>query len=198
MPGGLIVHLNGWPGVGKLTVGRALADRLGARLIDNHLLHDVAIRCTGLADPGRWPLYEKVRHAAYEALKDRPHADTLVITNALCANDARERQAWNHVVDLAIARNAPLVPVVLEADFEENARRLRSPDRAGRKLADPAVLRSFLTADSIQKPDVPDLLVLDVTRLSADQAADAICRHLRSGADDRFRPATDRHRNLQP
>ncbi len=65
----------------------------------------------------------------------------------------------------------------------------------GHKLADPAVLHSFLTADSIRKPDVPDLLVLDVKRLSVDQAADAICRHLRAGADDRFRPATDRHRN---
>lgn len=198
MSGGLIVHLNGWPGVGKLTVGRALAERLGARLIDNHLLHDVAIRCTGLADPGRWPLYEKVRHAAYEALKDRPGAETFVMTNALCTNDARERQAWNHVVDLAIARNAALVPVVLEAGFEENARRLQSPERMGRKLSDPAVLRSFLATDSIQKPDVPDLLVLDVTRLCADQAADAICRHLRSGAGDRFRPATDRHRKLRP
>ncbi len=198
MSSGLIVHLNGWPGVGKLTIGRALADRLGARLIDNHLLHDVAIRCAGLTDPDRWPLYEKVRRAAYEALKDRPDAETFVMTNALCTNDPRERLAWNHVVDLAIARNAPLVPVVLEAEFEENTRRLRSSERVGRKLADPAILRSFLTTDRIQKPNVPDLLVLDVTRLSADQAADAICRHLRAGAGDRFRPATDRHRNLQP
>lgn len=139
-----------------------------------------------------------MRRAAYEALKDRPDAETFVMTNALCTNDPRERLAWNHVVDLAIARNAPLVPVVLEAEFEENTRRLRSSERVGRKLADPAILRSFLTTDRIQKPNVPDLLVLDVTRLSADQAADAICRHLRAGAGDRFRPATDRHRNLQP
>lgn len=198
MSGGLIVHLNGWPGVGKLTIGRVLANRLGARLVDNHLLHDVAIGCTELADPGRWPLYEQVRHAAYEALKDRPDAETFVMTNALCASDPRERQAWDHVIDLAMARNAALVPVVLEAGFEENSRRLHSPERVGRKLADPAVLATFMTADSIQKPDVPDLLVLDVTRLSADQAADAICRHLRSGAGERFQPATDRHRNLQP
>ncbi len=198
MSGGLIVHLNGWPGVGKLTIGRVLANRLGARLVDNHLLHDVAIGCTGLADPGRWPLYEQVLHAAYEALKDRPDAETFVMTNALCANDPRERQAWDHVIDLAMARNAAFVPVVLEAGFEENSRRLRSPERVGRKLADPAVLATFMTADSIQKPDVPDLLVLDVTRLSADQAADAIYRHLRSGAGERFQPATNRHRNLQP
>lgn len=193
----MIVHLNGWPGVGKLTIGRALAGRLAARLIDNHLLHDIAIRCTGLDDPGRWPLYESVRRAAYDALTHRPDGETLVMTNALCTNAPRERQAWNHVVDLAMARNAPLVPVVLEAEFQENARRLQSPDRKGRKLSDPADLRAFLAADSIQRPDVPELLVLDVTQLSADQAADAIYRHVQVEAD-RLQPATDRHRNLHP
>jgi broad-specificity NMP kinase len=59
----VIVHLNGWPGVGKLTVARLLAPRLQARLIDNHLLHDVAIRCAGIDDRARWPLYETVRAA---------------------------------------------------------------------------------------------------------------------------------------
>ncbi|WP_284388078.1 hypothetical protein [Devosia yakushimensis] len=39
----MIIHLNGWPGVGKLTIGRLLAADLGARFIHNHLLHDVAI-----------------------------------------------------------------------------------------------------------------------------------------------------------
>jgi shikimate kinase len=49
----LIIHLNGWPGVGKFTVARLLSEQLGARLIDNHLLHDVAIQCAGFTDPQR-------------------------------------------------------------------------------------------------------------------------------------------------
>jgi hypothetical protein len=32
----LILHINGWPGSGKLTIGRIVAGRLGARLLDNH------------------------------------------------------------------------------------------------------------------------------------------------------------------
>ncbi len=197
MSGGVIVHLNGWPGVGKLTIGRALAGKLGARLIDNHLLHDVAIRCAGLDAPGRWPLYEVVREAAYRALAKRPDDEAFVMTNALCMNTPRERHAWEYVVDLAIARKAPLVPVVLEADLVENARRLQSHDRTGRKLTDVETLRGFTTIDSIQRPDVPELLVLDVTELSADQAADIIYRHLHSGAGSLLQPATDRHRILK-
>ena len=191
----VIVHLNGWPGVGKLTVGRALAERLNARLIDNHLLHDAAIACAGLDDPQRWPLYEEIRAAAYRTLASRPAAESFVMTNALCAGSAREREAWNHVVDLAMARHAPLVPVVLEADFEENARRLRSAGRGPRKLTDPALLRSFAAEDAIQRPDVPELLILDVTALSAEQAAVRICDHLaRVGAG--IPPAGDQHRRF--
>lgn len=194
--GGVIVHLNGWPGVGKLTIGRLLAGRLKARLIDNHLLHDVAIACAGLDDPQRWPLYEAVRAAAYRILAARPVAEGFVMTNALCVGSARERAAWNHVVDLAVARRAPLVPVVLEAGIEENARRIGDPGRGPRKLTDPALLRGFVAGDSIQRPDVPELLVLDVTALSAEQAAAHICGHLaRIGAD--LPPAADRHRKLR-
>src|SRR6202011_2120341 len=34
----MIVHLNGWPGAGKKTIGEALSMLLGARFIHNHLL----------------------------------------------------------------------------------------------------------------------------------------------------------------
>ncbi|TKT77610.1 hypothetical protein [Aquamicrobium sp. LC103] len=197
MSGGLIVHLNGWPGVGKQTVGRILAEKLGARFIHNHLLHDVAIACAGIEDAARWPLYEAVCKAAYDTLADRPRLETFVMTNALCAGSRRERQAWDHVVDLAARRNVPLVPVVMEASFEENARRLGSPRRVGRKLGDPALLSEFMKSDRIQEPDVPELLKLDVTRLSADQAAEKICDHLSALSRSRLEPASAKHRRFK-
>lgn len=174
----MIVHLNGWPGVGKLTIGRLLAKGMGARLIHNHLLHDVAIGCTGVNDPARWPLYEAVRHAAYQTLAQRPASEVFVMTNALCVGSPRECEAWGHVVDLAIARKAPLIPIVLVADVEENARRVQQADRIGRKLADQRLLKEAIATDRIQEPDVAELLVLDVTRLEPDAAAQAVEQHL--------------------
>jgi shikimate kinase len=50
----MIVHLNGWPGVGKLTVGRKLAPMLNARLLDNHTLHNVALAICDFDSPERW------------------------------------------------------------------------------------------------------------------------------------------------
>src|SRR5262249_61511718 len=48
---GVIVHLNGWPGVGKQTIGRILAQRINARFIHNHLLHAVGILCAEPDEP---------------------------------------------------------------------------------------------------------------------------------------------------
>lgn len=192
----MIVHLNGWPGAGKMTIGALLAERLGARFIHNHLLHDVAIACTGLESQDRWQVYDSVRSSAYAALERRPASETFVMTNALCKNSAREETAWRHIVELAIARDVALVPVVLDLSLEENCRRLQSTGRVGKKMTDPDLLRSFVETDEIQRPDVSELLVLDVSELSAEQAAERILGHLRI-IRDFLHPASDQHLRLQ-
>ncbi|EJU13872.1 hypothetical protein LH128_06492 [Sphingomonas sp. LH128] len=193
----MIVHLNGWPGVGKLTIGRELATRLNARLIDNHLLHDVALACTHFSDPDRWPLYEVVRHAAYAALLKRPTSEIFVMTNAFCVASERELIGWQHVVDLAVARNCSLIPVVLTAETEENVRRLESVSRSNRKLKDSDTFRSFIAADVIQRPDVPELIELDVTNMSAENAAGALRERIVDLVVQGLAKATDAHRRLR-
>jgi broad-specificity NMP kinase len=191
----MIIHLNGWPGAGKKTIGRLLAERLGARFIHNHLLHDVAIVCAGLGSEACWPLYERVRAAAYETLAALPSTEVLVMTNALCTGAPRERAAWRHVVELAIARRVTLVPVVLHVEASENVRRLQSPERIGKKMTDPAGLLEFFEQDTIQRPDVPELFEIDVTRLTAEEAAERIAAHLED-VRPTLGPATERHLQL--
>jgi hypothetical protein len=167
----MIIHINGWPGVGKKTIGEALSNKLGACFIHNHLLHDVAIVCAGFDSELRWDLYETVRSAAYKALEHRPPSETFVMTNALCNDSPREELAWRRVVELAIKRHVSLVPVVLEANAEENVRRLQSPERVGRKMTDAAELRRWFQRHSIQRPAGSELIVVDVSSLSSEQAA---------------------------
>ena len=193
----MIVHLNGWPGVGKLTVARLLAPRLQARLIDNHLLHDVAIRCAGIDDPARWPLYEAIRAAAYRVLAERPRAETFVMTNALCVGSPRECESWRQVVTLAETRAVPLVPVVLEADDVVLRSRVQRLERQGRKLTDPNALVEMIRCDRLLKPDVPERLDLDTTHLAAAAAAAAIEAHLLAVRGE-LAPANARHLVLAP
>ena len=193
----MIVHINGWPGTGKHTVGRIVARLLAARFVHNHVLHDVAIACAGYDHPDRWPLYDEVREAAYRTLLKRPAWETFVMTNALCTNSPLERAAWNHVVDLAAARGSSLVPVVLEASSAENERRVMSFDRQGRKLTDPADLRRMRATDTIQRPLVPELLTLDTTGMTAEDAASAVLRHMATLHEaGPLAPAGESHRRM--
>lgn len=192
----MIIHLNGWPGAGKKTIGQVLAKQLEARFIHNHLLHDVAITCAGFDMEQRWVVYEAVRSAAYNALAKRPKSEVFVMTNALCKNALREQDAWKHVVELAIRRDMPLIPIVLTLDAEENFKRVQSSDRVGKKLSDPKELEGYFVVDSIQIPDVAETFILDVTRLSAEVAAKQIARYIKKIEYD-VHSATPQHLQLR-
>jgi cytidylate kinase len=47
----MIIHFNGWPGVGKYTVAKIVANRLGLRFLDNHTLLNIAIALTDRGTP---------------------------------------------------------------------------------------------------------------------------------------------------
>ena len=174
----MIIHINGWPGVGKYTIGKELAKRIEARFIHNHLLHDVAFACTGRTDADRWPLYEQIRSAAYEALSRRPSSEVFVMTNALCNGVTREVDAWGKVVDLAMSRSARLIPVILRADTESIARRSLSDNRSSMKLKDPIALRDMISKYTLQVPDVLETLEVDVSDYSVGDATNEILAHV--------------------
>ncbi|MBW4034966.1 MAG: hypothetical protein HIU90_05795 [Proteobacteria bacterium] len=188
----MIIHLNGWPGVGKKTVGAVLSHHFGARFIDNHCLHDPALACAGYGDPARFPLYEIVRDACYAVLQAKPRSEVFVMTNALTVNADRELEAWQAVVTLAIARQVPLVPIILTAERDELLRRVALPHRGPRKLTDPADLAQYLETTQIQVPDVVETLCLDVTALVPSEAADIIVQHI-SDLGHAVAPAGMRH-----
>ena len=81
-PSGCLIILNGFPGVGKLTIARSLQSRLTnveTRLIDNHLTIDPA----EAIHPGRGRQHKafrnKLRQVIFDELKTIPERDTVLI-----------------------------------------------------------------------------------------------------------------------
>ena len=187
----MIIHINGWPGVGKKTIGGIVSHQLAARFIHNHVLHDVAFACAGRGEADQWPLYEKVREAAYEVLKRKPDNEIFVMTNAL-TEAAKEIEAWSRVVELAIDRNVALIPIVLNADIEELCKRVSSPERLETKLKDSSALRQMVQNYSLQVPSVHETQEFEVGGLSAMQAASDIVDYVKRLSTD-CKPASSRH-----
>jgi thymidylate kinase len=175
----VIVHINGWPGVGKLTVAREVARRLEARLLDNHTIHDVPGRLCERNTSGYWDLYYRVRDVAYDYVRAMPPSEVLVMTNALLAESEREREAWLAVKQLAASRSTRLVSITLECALEENVRRIVSEERRHRKLVDAEALIEWRSKYTLLTDNTTPSRTIDNTARTPDQVADEIVMFVR-------------------
>jgi thymidylate kinase len=175
----VIIHLNGWPGSGKLTVARVVARKLEARLLDNHTLHDVAARLCDRHTREYWDVYYQVRDVAFKRIRALPSHEVIVMTNALTLENDHERQLWAAVKALALERRVPLVAVTLQCSIEENVRRIASESRRDRKLTDPAPLIEWRSTFTLLTDGSVPSVAIDNTNRSPDQVADEIVAFVR-------------------
>jgi thymidylate kinase len=172
--GGLLIHINGWPGCGKWTIARVLARRLGGKLVDNHVMLNPAEALFDRADPLYWSLRKAVRAAVLDHAARLDPKIPLIFTDAL-ADDATDRAVFEQYRDLAVQRGARLASVMLDCEPDENIRRLTRAGRAElHKLTRPEVLAQLRADYRLLRPDDVPIIEIDVTRLSPDAAAGAI------------------------
>jgi len=175
---GLVVHINGWPGTGKLTIARHLAERLGARLADNHTLINPAEALFACGTPLYRSLRAAIRESVFEHLAKAPAEQSFVFTDAL-SDDASDSGTFEDCAELARKRGARLVAVVIDCDLEENLKRLRRASRTKQhKLTDPGVLVGLREANRLLRGKSDQLIEIDVTALGADAAAEAIAAQI--------------------
>jgi len=170
----LVIHLNGAPGVGKLTIARLLVQRLGARLLDNHAIHDVAFALTEFRSPAFYETVRAIRAVAYDRVRQLPPSIPVILTDAFFDDSAWGRESWAAMLDLAQSMAARLLTVALACAPEEHRRRIVSEDRAAKgKMRDVAYVETAAARRLIER-DGDDSLRLDITRLAADEAAATI------------------------
>lgn len=135
----MIVHINSYPGVGKLTIARELVELIGGRLLDNHTIYNVALALTERKSDEYFRALRAVRKVAFDLVLRLPFNEPVTVTNVHFADFDWANENWDAIRALANARGVPLFAVVLSCSPEENARRIQSKDRgAKRKPRDPA------------------------------------------------------------
>ena len=180
-----IIYLLGLPGTGKYTIGKEIAARTGARLVDNHLINNPIfslVRVDGKTKlPAKtWDYTHKILDVVLEAIIDLASQEqSFVFTNFLMENDAVCTGIFEQISGVASQREACFIPVRLLCDLPELQRRIMSEDRNVRmKMMDAEGIADDYRKYTVLNPDHPFRLELDVTDLSAEDAAEAILAHV--------------------
>ena len=96
---------------------------------------------------------------------------SLILTDPLAADEAGIA-LLERFRDRSAKRSARLISVVLDIGFGENLRRLQTPSRAEhRKLTRPDVLLRMWDRYELLRRQGAEIMSLDITHLSADDAA---------------------------
>ena|SRR5689334_5488099 len=172
----MIIFINGWPGVGKLTVARQLVAAMDGRLLDAHTIYNVAFYLTEFRSPAFYETVRGVRDIAFDRVADLPAAVPVVMTNAFATGSDWAQENWNAVRALADRQGAKLFFVELDCSAAENQRRIQFEDRGllG-KPRDPSLIVEKRQLRSLLRPaDADHLLCLDNTSLSPQACADEI------------------------
>jgi predicted kinase len=130
MPCAPLVHINGAPGVGKLTVAHQLAPLLAARLVDNHTIYNPAFALAEFRTDEFYEAVRTVRGAVYGLIHHLPISRAVVLTDAYFEDSAWGRESWHAILELAANRQAPLFAVALVCEPDEHRRRIVGSERS--------------------------------------------------------------------
>ena len=183
-----LFFLVGFPGTGKLTVGRQIVEQLETagrevRLVDNHYVNNPIFRLVdadGVTPLPKevWEAVSAVREAVIGTIERlSPSHWTFVLTNHI--DDSPGDRAWvTRLETIATTRGSHFVPVRLLCDVEELERRIVSPDRVPHmKSIDPLEPRRLHEGPGVPLIDHPATLTLDITVMAPEHAATRIIEH---------------------
>lgn len=169
-----LVFLYGPPGVGKFTVGGALAALTGFKLFHNHLTVDLV---TSVFPRGSEPWGRLLRDIRRQVFVEAARQDVdLIFTSALRSANPDYVETVRTTLELVRAAGGSFLFVRLTCDRDELVARVQTDARRARgKLTDPAVVLELYDLDATL-PFEPQLAV-DTTPLSPSRVADLIARH---------------------
>jgi hypothetical protein len=174
----IILYLIGRPGSGKYSIAKEIA-KSGYIICDNQLINNPIfslLNYDGFMTIPKfaWDTIAQIRGIVFNFLSQQLD-NNYVLTNVLGENSG-DRTLFSQVEQIALKRGSIFIPVKLIISPEENAKRVQNPERLLRfKSIDP---QEAYSEEPLLNVHHPYLLNLDVTTLSAKEAAEKILEHI--------------------
>ncbi len=196
-PSPLLLVIVGPMAVGKMSVGRVIAERIGLKLFHNHMSIEVAAALFDYDDPA----FQRVNMGIRRLILEESAAGAgpgLILTRVHLFDNPAEQALSAEYERPFRARGARVLTVELQADAQE---RLRRTEGASRLAAKPTQrdlratqarlsrMDALYQLDSGGRFDGPDWLRIDSTLLTPEEVAERVIRYFRlpvpgGGADE--------------
>jgi len=171
-----VFYLIGPPGVGKYTVGRIIAERTAAKLVDNH--YSINPIFALIEQDGRTPLpaqvwqqVGKVRSAVLETIGTLSPRDWNFVFTHAASDDPSDAGTCREILSAAERRGARMIVARLSCAPDELARRVLSPERRSRmKEMDPEAARTNAIAP-VFDPGHANVIDIDTTTKAPGEVA---------------------------
>ena len=177
-----IIHLNGFPGTGKLMIAQLLAQQLSftkAKLVHNHLLINPADAILHRTQSGYQTLRRALRAVIFASLAhENATYESAYIFADFQSSDALGSAVCAEYAATALERGSLFVPVVLSCEENINLERVMSSSRVEHhKLMDVDLVRQLRRESEVHRfMGHPTALELDVTELMARRIYDHVIK----------------------
>lgn len=171
-----LVYVYGPPGIGKLTIGRELANLTGFKLFHNHLVVDLATSLFTRETPEYFNFIRVVRGAGFAAAA---RSGVSLVATGVYRNTEAYHTAMARMIAPVMALGGKPLFVQLACEREEWLARVRSPERAPQKITDPQILFGLMErADLFSAMPFEPHLRIDTTGRAPSDVASEIAGHL--------------------
>jgi ribose 1,5-bisphosphokinase PhnN len=175
------IYLIGPLGVGKYTVGKIIAARIEAKLVDNH--YSINPIFALIEQDGRTPLPHRlwqqvgtVRSAVLETIAAFSPRDWSFVFTHAASDDPSDVVTCREILSAAERRRARVIAVRLSCEPAELAHRVLSPERRLRmKEVDADAARANAIAPLFD-PGCDTMVDIDTTTKTPQQVADLVLR----------------------
>lgn len=142
-------------------------------MFDNHLINNSILSLIYYKDsPYAWYCIDKIRNVVLDFISHDENTN-FVLTNYL---DGADFTLHNQVLEMSANRNSVFIPIQLTLRQDEHSKRITNSQRLA--------LYKSIDIKHVNAPIIeithPNLLILDISDLSAQEAYDAIMQHIKN------------------
>lgn len=177
--------LYGYPASGKYTIAQMIAQKTGARLIDNHLINNPIFQVMRMdgKTPFKdevWNYVHQIRALVFDCIAKLANpGDSFIFTNVLTEETPGDRIILQNIQTMAEDKKAVFIPVQLNCELPSAQSRVANPERTQKiKMDCPDMLARIYGEYSLLQTGHPNLLALDNSRLSPEAATAQIMAHI--------------------